>query len=366
MKKLLLIILLSVLLVSCQTKPSDITEQPPADDPNVTVDPVVPEEETELPDESQPQFTEFEYKITARDYESIYTNLSNEQMTREFLSAVCLKDLEVLQVYMLGDTTEELMKIKADVMIDGGKTVTEYFNGIPFEGLETKVKFIVSQSDSKHFPIGVYDYVLYVRKSGAFGIEYFGPEERYPAFQNAVVPVESTSPVLYNAYKFVEEFYRNIKLALSKEALDPNVNFDAIMHTAVHTRMALGEDYIFTTTLEEFKEYVSLQFGYTDEAVLNRFATALSKAAYASVDENGVYTVCCAHGHGSLSYDLTSIEMVDGKYVFTYAVYSDTAHTVQCKEDIFTFEENKDSDMMTLVDIRSTVINDLEEYVFSI
>lgn len=366
MKKLLLIILLSAFLVSCQTEPSDITGKPPADTPNVTVDPVIPEEETELPEEPQPQFTSFEYAITARDYEAVYSELSNEQMTREFLSAICLKDLEVLQLYMQGDTTEELMKINADVKIDGGKTVTEYFDGRPFDGIETRVKLTVSESDSECFPVGEYDYVLLVRKTGAFGVEYFGPEERYPAFQSSAVPEKSSSPALYNAYKFVEEFYRNVRLSLSKDAIDPNSNFDSLMHLAVHTRMALGEEFTFTTTLEEFKEYVSLQFGYTDEAVLDRFANALSKAPYATVDENGVYTVCCAHGYGSLSYDLTSIELKDGNYVYTYAVYSDSAHTLQCKENVFVFKPNPDSDTMTLVDLGSTSLNDLTQYVFSI
>ncbi len=364
MKRALLIVLMAILLVSCQTKPSDITGKPLDDTPSVTVEPSEPDD---VPEETpKAGYTEFEYEISARDYDSIYENLSNEQMTREFLSAICLSDLEVLQLYMYGDTTEELMKIKADVMIDGGKIVTEYFDEIPFDGLETKVKFIVSQSESDIFPVGVYDYILYVRKTGAFGVEYFGPAERYAAYQKAYAPDENASPVLYNTYKFVEEFYRNIKLAMSDEALDPNVNFDAIMHTAVHTRMALGEDFVFTTTLEEFKEYISLQFGYTDEAVLQKFANALSKAAYATVDENGVYTVCCAHGYGTLSNYLTSIEMKDGQYIFTYAVFSDSSYTVQCREDVFTFEENKDSDTMTIVDVKSTKLNDLAEYVFSI
>lgn len=366
MKKMLVLLLLSLLLVSC-AKDGTVTpnEPDPIEPPSDVTEVVTPDEiPTETPEETV--YEEFEYAITARDYESIYNELSHEEMTKEFLSAICLKDIEVLQQYMFGHTVNELTKIKADVMIDGGKTVTEYFNGTPFDGLETKVKFIVSQSNSKIFPVGVYDYILFVRKTGAFGVEYFGPAERYSAFQNAVVPEEISSPVLYNTYKFIEEYYRNIPLTSFDEALDPNVSFDSIMHLAVHTRMALGEDYVFTTTLEQFKEYISLQFGYTDEVLLQRFANALSKAPYATADENGVYTVCCAHGHGSLANDLISIERKDGRYTFTYAIFSDSAHTVQCEERVFVFEENKDSDTMTLVDVQTTELNGLSSYVFSI
>ncbi len=364
MKKTLLVVLMALLLVSCKSQQPDSTGEPPVDKQPDNAQTVTPNEAPE--DVIEEGYEEFEYKITARDYDSIYENLSNEQMTREFLSAICLRDLEVLQLYMQGNTTDELMKIKADVMIDGGKVVTEYFGDTPFDGLETKVKFIVSESESEVFPVGVYDYVLLARKTGAFGIEYFGPDDGYASFQKAIVPDKSASPVLYNTYKFIEEYYRNFPIATADDVLNTDVNFVSIMHLAVHTRMALSEDFIFTTTLEEFKEYVSLQFGYTDEAVLNRFANALSNAPYATADENGVYTVCCAHGYGTLSNALVNIEMSDGLYAFTYAIYSDSAYTVQCREDVFIFEENKDSDVMTLIEVQSTTFNDLPQYVFSI
>ena len=125
--------------------------------------------------------------------------------------------------------------------------------------------------------------------------------------------------------------------------------------------MSLEKDFVFTTTLEEFKEYISQRFGYTDESTLKKFADTLSKKLYATLNADGTYTVSCGHGSASLMYDLTNIRRIDNLHVFSYTFYADSTRTIPVKEVQFTFAENKDSDVMTLRHIKEAKLNNLNQ-----
>ena len=364
MKKLLLLTLLTALLLtSCNDKPDNTPEPPVKDTPSVSITEDTPKETPSDTPDSPSTYEEFEYKVTAKDYDSV-RSLSYEEMAKEFLSAICLGDREALAVYMQGETIDELMKLNAEVIIKNGRTVSKSYGDYPVDEYLLDVRMIISKSKSSLFPIGIRDYVLNLSTAGMYPVQYFGSPEGFDAFNGSEIPSKATSPALYNAYLLTNEIFRNY--GIPSALPDVKASFDRIMHTAVHTRMAMNDDFIFTTTTDAFKEYVSLQFGCTDETLLQDFANELTKAPYATSDENGVYTVCCAHGYSSLTCDLTSVELKDGTHVFTYAVFADSAHTVKCREIKFIFEENKDSEIMTLAGVEARELNSLAPDVVSV
>ena len=65
-------------------------------------------------------------------------------------------------------------------------------------------------------------------------------------------------------------------------------------------------------------------------------------------------------------YDLVKVDMDNDLHTFTYTIYSDSTHTLPCREISFTLKKNKDSDVMTLVEIQSTKLNDLVPEVLTV
>lgn len=358
--KFLVLVLALLLLTACQKPVNAPTPSQPDEPPTVT-EPEAPEV-PEVPEIEGAE--EFEYAITARDWDDV-KKMPLEKQAKEFLSALCLLDREVLEIYMVGDTVDELLKIKADAVISNPTDIVVFYDEHPYEAYSVDVTMSVRESESDLLPIGIYNYTLRLGEASSIPVEYFGPTERYEIFNGSEIPKKESEPVLYNTYVFIQNFYRNNEEKLGNEAINPETQFENVLHLAVHALMEMEDDYIFETTLSEFKEYMRLRFGYTDEAVLNRFANALSKKVYATDKGNGVYAVCCAHGYGSLMYDLMKLERNDTQYSFYFDIFADSAHTVKCAETVFTFEENKDSDVMTLIDIQYKTINDLSPVILT-
>lgn len=352
------ILTLFILLVSCAKETPDIEE--------VDVkEPLIKEE--------------FEYKISAREWSDVY-ELSNKDKAKEFLSAIHFGDREVLELYMQGDTIDELLKIKADFKIESERTFIEYFDTLlktkiavnnddkesqekykdfpSFDCYLAEILMTVKESESEVFPVGNYEYTLKITDSSSVFVNYFGPSDRYEIFEGSSIP-QATHIALYKNYKFLENFLCYNWTASDSELLDPIANFDSLLHIAVHTLMAENENFIFTTTLDDFKEYIRLRYGYTDEGTLDKFANTLLKKSYISKNDDGSYSGSCAHGYSSLMYDLTDIRKVDNLYVYSYTFYADSAHTVPVRQMQFTFEENKDSEIMTIRNIKAAKLNDL-------
>lgn len=381
MRKLLIVALTLLLLTSCNDKP--FKEKDETADTTKISEAITEEIKVEEKKE-QPFDGEFECNITAKSWDEAY-ELSNKEKAMEFLSAICLKDRKVLEIYMSGDTVDELLKINADFTLVSEKEAVIYYNDQKktkvtidkddaeghekykdqhaFDCYIAEVIMTVSNSHSDIFPVGIYEYTLKTTHSGFLFVNYFGPTERFEIFEGSEIPDEGDS-ALYSNYKFIEEFFRFSNKRL-EESLDPNENFDGILHVAVHSLMSMNDDFVFTTTLEEFKEYISLRFGYTDEGTLDRFANALSKKSYMALNDDGSYTGCCAHGYSTLMNDLTSVTRMENLHNFTYTTYADSAHMVPVNEIRFTFEENKDSDVMTLRHIKSAKLNDLKQSILS-
>ena len=369
-----LILTLLVLLISCTKELPDFEE-------TVVKEPIIREEiAEEIPDEPvvEAPVKEISSEITAKTWDEAHS-LSHKDKANEFLTAIKLGYKDILKLYMSGDDTiEELLKIKADFTVKSEKSFIEYYDkniktrldiieenaeghekyeGFPhFDCYVAEVVMRVSESESEFFPVGEYDYTIKTSNSSFCLVEYFGPSDRYEIYEGSEIP-DIADSALYKNHKFVENYLHDTT-AYGSEALDPSINSDTILHVVIHTLME-ETDYILNITRSEFKEYLTLRFGYTDEEILDSFVTALSKKTYIKVNDDGSYVGACGHGYSSFMKDLTSIKRNGNLHTYSYTFYADSTHTIPTREMQFTFEENKDSDVMTLRNIKAAKLRNL-------
>lgn len=359
MKKILyLLFVLLIFLVSCTPKePLDNTT---TDNKNYKIN----NENIESTDEPFVKFVGFDYEITASDWESI-ANLSYHEKALNFLSALCLSDENVLSYYLSGqEVIHELLKVKADALTSGGRTVFTYYGDKPYEEYEIDVFLKINESESTLFPVGEYEYTLRITDASAIFAEYFCPTEDYKLIFSSKINEKNVSSGVYQAYSFAESVFRFNQSKLSASAvLSVEDNFDSLYHIAIHDLMERGENFVFSTTLENFKDYASVRYGITDEQILNRFANRLKNATYAECDENGVYQGSCAHGYSTIIREIID-SAEDDKFVnLTYLLYADSARLVPCAKVEFVFKKNADKDILTLNDVAVMPLNDFEYIV---
>lgn len=361
MKKLFIcLLILTLCLVSCaddkKTDSPDVI--PPAEDTATSPDVEVPQakpDNAETPTDTPSGFKNFEYKITTYDWIEMQ-DMTPEEQTREFLSALYLGDREALSLYLQGDTAEELLKVKFKSITYSGKEITksyEALSGKEYPGFESDVMFEISESDSPFFPVGSYCFKLLVMSSSNFAVEYFGKPEAYEDFSNYSRQSAAYSPeTLLESFYFVENLFSYYSLnSLGTAVTVTDDNFDSLFHVIVHELMESGENFIFTTTIEDFKKHVSERLGLTDEEMLDRFSDKLASVSYATCDENGVYTGSCAHGYNSIARIPYSIYENGNEQYITYGIFADSTYTVQCAQISFHFEKRDGADTFTLTKI---------------
>ena len=105
-KTFLLLTFIFILLIisSCATKTSDEkgsdVKMPSWENEAVTSEPSTDENEKVTPNIPREKI-EYNYSVTARDFDSIQA-LSHEERAKEFISALCLKDTEIVNQYIGG------------------------------------------------------------------------------------------------------------------------------------------------------------------------------------------------------------------------------------------------------------------------
>lgn len=349
MKKILILLVISTLLIL-----SGCTENLVEAPDNLDVDTSMSEQNKEkAPTDTSLVYEEFEYKITATDYETL-CYLPSEQVSKEFLSALALGRTDLLHLYMQYDSEDVYGKAKFEFRLAKANEKIEYM------GYHGKVRMTVSESQTDIFPNGEYDYTLLVWESNGTPVAYFGPTERLGGFLGEKVPDLKKDSALYHSHKFVESLMHDFAADVSIELLKDQVNsFNAIYHTAIHTFTANGTNYVGRATPEEFAGYIRDRFGYNDREILDWFADRFVTDDRTFPGEDGIYSFECSHGYSSHIYDLTSVEKVGALYNLTYTFYADSVYMVPCITKTFVFEENGDNDIMTLVDIKNEFLNPL-------
>lgn len=365
MKKIAFLLILAALLVSC-TK-NDVPDVPSNPDDGIVQNDVTGEIDTDNTisddgDNADEHYRAMDYAVTAREWADVQA-LPLEQKATEFLSALCLKDVDTLACYFQGDSLAELLKADIDAKIGEGKEISVYYNGVEtsFKAYVLEVRLDVANSKTDLLPDASYYYTLKISENSPF-VEYFGGRERYEIFEGT--NFDTTDEALNSAYTFAEQVFHETNL-IAENGFDLDSNFDSIFHAAVHDLMAQNDDFVLRTTLDGFKEYIRLRFGYTDESVLDKFANAFTASSFITVDDAGNYSGSCAHGYSSIIKELSTVEAKDDTAVFTYTLFADTAHTIPCAEAEFLFVKNADSTVMTLNNFEYRAVNKLEAAIVS-
>ncbi len=373
MKKIAFLLIAAALLTSCAK--NDVSKKPddgavhdnivqndvanPTDStPEIDNTEITPADDTAADE----QYQKLDYAITARDWDAVAA-LPLEVKATEFLSALCQKDEEVLNIYIEGDSIKELLKADIDAKIgEGMPIVVRYANvDTAFIAYLQEVRLDVSNSKTELLPDASYYYTLRVSENRPF-VEYFGGRERYKVFENA--SISSSDEELCSAITFIEQVFHEKNL-IAENSFDVDANFNSIFHAAVHELMSQNEDFVLKTTLDEFKQYIRLRFGYTDESVIDKFASKLTESSFITIDDEGNYSGSCAHGYSSIIKELSSIDETDDTAVFTYTLFADSAHILPCAEVKFTFTKNTDSTVMTLTDFEYNAVNSLSMAIVS-
>lgn len=374
MKKIAFLLIAAALLASCAK--NDPPENPndgavhdnnivqndvanPSDStPEIDNTVIIPTDDTAADE----QYQKLDYAITARDWDAVMA-LPLEAKATEFLSALCQKDEEVLNIYIEGDSVKELLKADIDAKIGEGKPIVVRYADADtaFMAYLLDVRLDVSNSKTEFLPDASYYYTLRIAENRPF-VEYFGGRERYEIFDSA--SISSSDEELCSAQNFILQAFHERNL-IAENGFDVNTNFNSIFHAAVHELMAQNDDFVLKTTLDEFKQHIRLRFGYTDESIIDKFAAKLTESSFITVDAAGNYSGSCAHGYSSMMKELSSLSTTDDTAIFTYTLFADSAHMMPCAEVKFTFVKNADSAVMTLSDFEYRALNSLSTAIVS-
>lgn len=359
MKKLLVLLLtlsLAISLFACKSEkpePVGLDEEPEIADGAVT-----PEEEKNY---------DFDYKIASESQDDIY-RLTAEEKAKEFLSALCLKNKEVLEFYFAGNSHDEFLKADINAEITG---ITE--GNIPGIDLEVQVLLSVENSTTPLFTNGESEYTLTIGDSGLGCVQYFGRSENKDYAYQGYWGTEYGKPIpkeQLDAHNFANVYMSLISTSVNvaemslDELLGGNRVFDSVFHAMIHYFPkgldVKGEFNYSATTADTFVGAVKTAFGYGDD-ILNEFRKAFVNKYPA--DENGISYVDCGHGANYIPKALTSFEEKDGKVTVTYSLYADSIHALEAAEVKFTFERVDGA--LRLLDVERVNLSDCEVFGYA-
>lgn len=344
MKRTLLIILASLLLVSCKAEPSDTVDEKPSDTVSETV--TQPEEtETvtpnELPEEIDLKAMLPLYRSALEEnlnkHDSAIWDMTVEERLAGFLDALVYQNVELVDVYTNGwghdysgvSMTYELGEIE-EAEWDGCKAIA-------------KIK--VSTSNNPTFPVGEHEYevtanylpdpaFIQIRKAGA------DLEDNLP---------ESNDPKLRDALVFSDR-YLDWCLYETKESYDAEKIFEIIKLDAYEQLVIKLDGF----TLEEFEAYMTERFGAEPGSYPE--ITEGMQAYYN--EEKGRYVYSYGQCATTYACRVSGVDKTENGYKIHYEFYSDMAYLQKCMDVTLTFEENEGIDLMRIADVeRIATIN---------
>jgi hypothetical protein len=287
-------------------------------------------------DKSIPEKIEYSYSVTARDYASIDA-LSLEERANEFVSALCLKDTEVLEMY-IGGKINNLDSVKMDAYV---KSIEE---GI------AQVGVTVYESEAAGFPVGEHEYILDLNQNGVCYVCFFNTTEKFTEFNKQLKSVISEDTFIQDGYDF-SRF--SIRLG--------GINKIDIYHNAKHTRPDLEYP---LTDLETFSKYLYDRFGIED---LNDYPQIKDELYQNRRFENGEekFFVDCANGAAASPWIFEGYTVDGNKYSYTFTFYSDFAYISPTQKVTYSFEKRDDCHILTFTEIITEKLGEEEVSVFA-
>ncbi len=325
---LLTLVLCVLLITSCiahiPNEKTDDTTPPVTEDKTVIDEPKTP-----------PEKIEYAYLVSARDYASIDA-LSLEERAHEFVSALCLKDTEILEIY-IGGKINNLDSVKMDA----------YVKSIDSE--IAKIGISVYESSSTGLPVGEHEYLLDLTQNGICYVQFFGTAEKQKEILNGTKLNISENVLIEDGY----DFCRYAIMLGSINTID-------IYHTAKHTRPDLESP---LTDLETFSKYLYDRFGIDD---INNYPDIKNKLYEDRRIENGkeMFFVNCAHGGTASSWIFNGYTVDKDKYSYTFTFHSDFAYISPTQKVSYYFEKRDACDILTFTGISIENLEDEETSIF--
>lgn len=334
MKRILLVALTALLLTSCKGTPKEVEKDTPY-----------------LPKNDQIVVEKTKEEVKELLVEEI-SNMSLEERATDFINALNSGNTDRIDCYIQSLSTQEFSKAKFDAEIVSVKEKSD----IPYVEFEADVKLTITESETVAFENGTFNYSLLIRDFPDPGfVVYFGPSDRIEIIRKNNIPTKDI-PDVYSAYYSVLPLFDYISLEPSEEKIYEANRFE-IAHAVVHTIHAVYDGEILLTK-EQFKDIARDIYGIEDVEI-----TDWLDFKYPS--EDGVYSIYCAHD-GIVTFEVyEGIKRTESGFKLTFSLYSDSAYIVKCGTLVVTFEENKNSDFMRIVDIDLEKHLDYPVYAFA-
>lgn len=343
MKKLLLVLLSILLLVSCKKSTVEVKDEKT----NIPKH----EEVIEVPIEEN----EEERLLRERALYDEIDKMSVPERAEDFINALNSGNLERIDGYIHSLATEEFAKAKFDAKIINVREKSD----ISHIEYQADVSVTVTDSKTEAFKDGSYTYSLMLRDfpDPSF-VVFFGPVEDVDIRGEKNIPTKDNSR-LFNAYQSVLQLFTYVSAEITTEKLNETSPFN-IGHAVVHS--INGNVGAIEVTKESFKKLTRDIYGIEDEKRLSEIAEWLD---FKCKEENGIYYIECAHCHHSTLQLFRGAEETEKGMKLTFSLYSDSAYIVKCGTLTVTFENNEDSDYMRMVDINLEKHVDYPVYTFS-
>ncbi len=319
--------------------------------PNVnTVEPEIQEPE--------PEIIEYNYEVTARTVNEIF-GISPEKQAEEFISALCLGDKDVVEIY-IGGAIDRFETVKMDAYIKNAQ-VSENDEVV----LYANVGLNVYESESPAFPKGEHEYVLHILESPYLNVvSFFGSADTL--MNNLSVPTSeiSDNEKVNDAFGFVR---RNaIALGFIDEIPDIRKhNEESIFHLAQHTCLTLASYGYEFLEYDVFLKYLSDRFGIED---INSYPLIKKElnARKTNIEGKTYYNMSCGHGAMSTVHQFEKYEKEGNVYKISFIFYSDYASISPAKRVVYLFEEDEDCDILRFIGIETEKISDekIASYLF--
>lgn len=309
--------------------------------------------------ENEPETIEYNYEVTKRTVDEIFFDLSPEKQAEEFISALCLGDSEIVEIY-IGGAIDRFDTVKMDAYIKNAEIAQN-----DEVALCATVGVKVYESESPAFPIGEHEYVLHILESPYLNVvSFFGTAETL--VKNLSVPTNEISDdeKVNDAFGFVE---RNaIKLGFINDIPDVRKhNEESIFHLAQHTCLTLVSYGYELLEYDVFLKYLSDRFGIdnvNDYPVIKKEI----KERKTEVEGKTYYNMSCGHGAMSTVHQFEKYEKEGNEYKISFIFYSDYASISPAKRIIYLFEEIENSDILRFVGIETEKISEenIASYLF--
>lgn len=295
-----------------------------------------------------------EYSIITRDPDEIAL-LSPEECAYQFLSALCLNDTEMIDLYAGGSGHDDYTNVRMDSKLTSFGKNDEYLS----DNYIGQAYISVHESDCDTFEVGKHQYSIIIDGNSNNGIiDYFGKkEDTLPALS---IETHSCDATKADALEFLNLYISEYKA--DERMSDGNLNEPSyeLMHILIHD-IDTDESGIFD--IDGVNLYLAERYGFATIDDYPEMEQYLREKCGTDIGEDTFTNADCVHGTSEIALTFDKSEWLTNSdaytYVFNFGFYSDFARIEKCAEAVFTFTWDFENRYVTLTDVSYTKLSDL-------